>query len=82
MKSDLIHDVTVDILKNIDTGNIDIADIYIDFVVKMHLFFEELVVFSNKISKLIIDHNLIFWIKRIDSLQTPIDFLYLFIDDF
>jgi len=51
MKSDLIHDVTVDILKNIDTGNINISDIYIDFVVKMHLFFEELVVFSNKISK-------------------------------
>lgn len=51
MKSDLIHDVTVEILKNIDTGNINIRDIYIDFVIKMHLFFEELVEFSNKISK-------------------------------
>ena len=55
MKSDLIHDVTVDILKCIDTGNIDIKDIYIDFVVKMHLFFEELVEFSNKISNLLIN---------------------------
>lgn len=54
MKSDLIHDVTVDILKNIDIGNINIKDIYIDFVVKMHLFFEELVEFSNKISKFVV----------------------------
>ena len=51
MKSDLIHDVTVDILKSIDTGNINIADIYVNFVVKMHLFFEKLVEFSIKISK-------------------------------
>ncbi len=54
MKSDLIHDVTVDILKKIDLGDINIKDIYIDFVVKVHLFFEELVEFSNKISKLLI----------------------------
>ncbi len=51
MKSDLIHDVTVDILKNIDTGNINILDIYIDFVVKMHSFFEKLIEFSINISK-------------------------------
>jgi len=51
MKSDLIHDVTVDILKNIDTGNINIAEIYIDFVVKMHSFFEKLIEFSINISK-------------------------------
>lgn len=50
MKSDLIHDITVDLLKNIDTGNINISEIYIDFVVKMHLFFEKLIEFSFEIS--------------------------------
>lgn len=58
MKSDLIHDVTVDILKNIDRGNINIKDIYIDFVVKMHMFFEELVEFSKKISKTLFNLNI------------------------
>lgn len=50
MKSDIIYDVTVDILKNIDTGNINISELYIDFVIKMHIFFEKLVEFSNNIS--------------------------------
>lgn len=46
MKSELIHDITVDVLKKIDSGDIDIADIYIDFVVKMHVFLEKLTEFS------------------------------------
>jgi len=51
MKSDIIHDSTFDILKNIDVGNINISDFYVDLVKKMHLFIEELVKFSYKISK-------------------------------
>ncbi len=54
MKSDLVHDITVDLLKNIDIGNINIADVYIDFVLKMHLFFEKLIEFSFKISNYIL----------------------------
>lgn len=52
MKSELIHDITVDILKKIDSGNIDIADVYIDFVVKMHIFFEKLSEFSHLVGNL------------------------------
>jgi len=59
MKSDLIHDITVDLLKNIDTGNIIISEIYIDFVVKMHLFFEKLIEFSIEISKLRFNLNIL-----------------------
>ena len=46
MKSDIIHDITVDVLKKIDSGDINIADDYIDYVVKMHIFLEKLTDFS------------------------------------
>lgn len=49
MKSDIIHDIMVDILKKIDSGNIEIADVYIDFVISMHIFFEKLIEFAYNI---------------------------------
>ena len=51
MKSEIIHDITVDLLQKIDSGHIDIAEIYIDFVVKMHVFFEKLTDFSRLVGK-------------------------------
>ena len=53
MKSDFISDVTVKLMKLIDSGNIQVSETYIDLVVKMHLFFNELIHFSKKISILI-----------------------------
>ena len=53
MKSDIISDITVKLMKNIDSGNIQISDTYIDLVIKMHIFFQELINFAKKISKLI-----------------------------
>ena len=51
MKSDFIADVTVKLMKLIDSGNIQISEIYVDLVTKMHIFFNELIHFSIKISK-------------------------------
>ncbi len=59
MKSDIIYDATVEILKNIDTGDVNISDLYVDFVIKMNFFFEKLVEFSKNISKLIHSEKLI-----------------------
>ena len=50
MKSDLIFNVTLNIIKKIDTGNVDFSDMYIDFVIKMHNFLQELSDFSKLIS--------------------------------
>jgi hypothetical protein len=38
-------------MKQIDSGNIFTAETYIDLVIKMHVFFKELIEFSKKISK-------------------------------
>lgn len=51
MKSDLIHTIIVDILKRIDSGIIDISDIYVDFVIKMHIFLEKLSELAESLSK-------------------------------
>jgi hypothetical protein len=53
MKSDIIYDVTVDVLKNIYSRNDNISTIYVDFVINMHVLFEKLVEWSNNISNFI-----------------------------
>ena len=40
----------LNIIKKIDTGNVDFSDMYIDFVIKMHNFLQELSDFSKLIS--------------------------------
>ena len=51
MKSDIISENTVKLMKQIDCGNLQISEIYVDLVIKMHLFFQELISFAQKISK-------------------------------
>jgi hypothetical protein len=53
MKSDIISDITVKVMKQIDSGNIHISESYIDLIIKMHLFFKELISFAIKISIII-----------------------------
>jgi hypothetical protein len=58
MKSDIISDITVKLMKQIDSGNIQISDSYINLIIKMHLFFKELIGFAIKISKNNLNKNI------------------------
>jgi hypothetical protein len=51
MKSDLISEISVKLMKQIDSGNIYIIEAYIDLVIKIHIIFKELIEFAKKISK-------------------------------
>ena len=52
MKSDIISENTVKLMKLIDCGNLQISEVYVDLVIKIHIFFQELIKFSQKISKI------------------------------
>lgn len=49
MKSGFISDVTVKLMKLIDQGNIQVSETYIDLVLKIHIFFQELIKFAKNI---------------------------------
>ena len=55
MKSDFISNITVKLMKLIDSGDIQICDTYIDLVIKMHIFFLELIKFAKEISIFILN---------------------------
>lgn len=51
MKSDIISENTMKLMKLIDLGNLQVSDTYVDLIIQIHIFFQELITFAQKISK-------------------------------